>query len=86
MPGGTPLYARQPRNARDIIEFVHNGGVDDKGRAAVLFGECLGNGRAQIGWVLTVGAGREVAEMLDGSTEEIVAKLIELLKAKGGLK
>jgi electron transfer flavoprotein beta subunit len=28
----------------------------------------------------------EGAEMLDGSTEEIVAKLIELLKAKGGLK
>jgi electron transfer flavoprotein beta subunit len=26
------------------------------------------------------------AEMLDGSTEEIIAKLIELLKAKGGLK
>jgi electron transfer flavoprotein beta subunit len=26
------------------------------------------------------------AEMLEGSTEEIVAKLIELLKAKGGLK
>ena len=28
----------------------------------------------------------EGAEMLDGSTDEIVAKLIELLKAKGGLK
>ena len=28
----------------------------------------------------------EGADMLDGSTEEIVAKLIELLKAKGGLK
>ncbi|BBO74490.1 electron transfer flavoprotein subunit beta [Desulfosarcina widdelii] len=28
----------------------------------------------------------EGAEMLEGSTEEIVAKLIELLKAKGGLK
>jgi electron transfer flavoprotein beta subunit len=26
------------------------------------------------------------AEMLTGSTEEIIAKLIELLKAKGGLK
>jgi electron transfer flavoprotein beta subunit len=26
------------------------------------------------------------AEMLEGSTEEIIAKLIELLKAKGGLK
>jgi electron transfer flavoprotein beta subunit len=26
------------------------------------------------------------AEMLDGSTEEIIAKLVELLKAKGGLK
>ena len=28
----------------------------------------------------------EGADMLDGSTDEIVAKLIELLKAKGGLK
>jgi electron transfer flavoprotein beta subunit len=26
------------------------------------------------------------AEMLTGSTEEIIAKLIELLKAKGGIK
>jgi electron transfer flavoprotein beta subunit len=26
------------------------------------------------------------AEMLEGSTEEIIDKLIELLKAKGGLK
>jgi electron transfer flavoprotein beta subunit len=26
------------------------------------------------------------AEMLEGSTEEIVDKLIELLKAKGGIK
>jgi electron transfer flavoprotein beta subunit len=28
----------------------------------------------------------EGAEMLEGSDEEIIAKLIELLKAKGGLK
>jgi electron transfer flavoprotein beta subunit len=28
----------------------------------------------------------EGAEMLEGDTEEIIAKLIELLKAKGGLK
>jgi electron transfer flavoprotein beta subunit len=28
----------------------------------------------------------EGAEMLEGSTEEIIDKLIELLKAKGGLK
>lgn len=28
----------------------------------------------------------EGAEMLEGSTEEIIAKLVELLKAKGGLK
>jgi electron transfer flavoprotein beta subunit len=28
----------------------------------------------------------EGAEMLDGSTEEIVEKLVELLKAKGGIK
>ena len=28
----------------------------------------------------------EGAEMLEGSTEEIVGKLIELLKAKGGIK
>jgi electron transfer flavoprotein beta subunit len=28
----------------------------------------------------------EGAEMLEGSTEEIIEKLIELLKAKGGLK
>ena len=27
-----------------------------------------------------------IAEMLEGSTEEIIDKLIELLKAKGGLK
>ena len=26
------------------------------------------------------------AEMLEGSTEEIIDKLVELLKAKGGLK
>jgi electron transfer flavoprotein beta subunit len=28
----------------------------------------------------------EGAEMLEGSTEEIIAKLLEMLKAKGGLK
>ena len=28
----------------------------------------------------------EGAEMLEGSTEEVIAQLIELLKAKGGLK
>jgi len=28
----------------------------------------------------------EGAEMLEGSTEEIVDKMIELLKAKGGIK
>jgi len=28
----------------------------------------------------------EGAEMLEGSSEEIIEKLIELLKAKGGLK
>jgi len=28
----------------------------------------------------------EGAEMLEGSTEEIIEKLIEMLKAKGGLK
>jgi len=28
----------------------------------------------------------EGAEMLEGSTEEIIAKLMEMLKAKGGLK
>ena len=34
-------------------------------------------------FVPELGAG---AEILEGSTEEIVDKLIELLKAKGGLK
>lgn len=34
-------------------------------------------------FVPAMGAG---AEMLEGSTEEIIAKLIEMLKAKGGLK
>jgi electron transfer flavoprotein beta subunit len=34
-------------------------------------------------FVPVLGAG---AEMLEGSTEEIIAKLLELLKAKGGLK
>jgi electron transfer flavoprotein beta subunit len=34
-------------------------------------------------FVPPVGAG---AEMLQGSTDEITAKLIDLLKAKGGLK
>ena len=43
----------------------------------------------QLGWfrgwhqVPPMGAG---AEMLEGSTDEITAKLIDLLKAKGGLK
>ena len=34
-------------------------------------------------FVPVLGAG---AEMLEGSTEEIIDKLIELLKSKGGLK
>jgi electron transfer flavoprotein beta subunit len=34
-------------------------------------------------FVPPAGAG---AEMLDGSTDDIAAKLIDLLKAKGGLK
>jgi len=34
-------------------------------------------------FVPELGAG---AEMLEGSTEEIIDKLVELLKAKGGLK
>jgi electron transfer flavoprotein beta subunit len=28
----------------------------------------------------------EGAEMLEGSTEEIIEKLVEILKAKGGIK
>jgi electron transfer flavoprotein beta subunit len=56
-------------------------------------------GRRRSGWMTLGAAGARVkrldyfvpemgegAEMLEGSTEEIIAKLIELLKAKGGLK
>jgi electron transfer flavoprotein beta subunit len=58
-------------------------GASDLGVAAAAVGAAGARVKRVDYFVPELGAG---AEMLEGSTEEIVAKLIELLKAKGGLK
>jgi electron transfer flavoprotein beta subunit len=58
-------------------------GASDLGVAAAAVGEAGARVKRVDYFVPELGAG---AEMLEGSTEEIIAKLIELLKAKGGLK
>jgi electron transfer flavoprotein beta subunit len=58
-------------------------GASDLGVDAATVGEAGARVKRVDYFVPELGAG---AEMLEGSTEEIIAKLIELLKAKGGLK
>lgn len=58
-------------------------GAGDLGLAANAVGAAGAKVKKVDYFVPVLGAG---AEMLEGSNEEIIAKLIELLKAKGGLK
>ena len=58
-------------------------GAADLGIAAGTVGAASARVKVEDYFVPELGAG---AEMLEGSTEEIVEKLVELLKAKGGLK
>lgn len=58
-------------------------GASDLGVSSDAAGASAAKVKVQDYFVPTLGAG---AEMLEGSTEEIIDKLIELLKAKGGLK
>jgi len=58
-------------------------GGADLGLAAGTVGAAGARVKVEDYFVPELGAG---AEMLEGSTEEIVEKLVELLKAKGGLK
>ena len=58
-------------------------GTGDLGVSADAVGETGAKVKRMDYFVPELGEG---AEMLEGSTEEIVEKLIELLKAKGGIK
>ena len=58
-------------------------GASDLGVAADAVGTSGANVKLVDYFVPDLGEG---AEMLEGSTEEIIGKLIEYLKAKGGLK
>jgi len=58
-------------------------GAGDLGVAADAVGDAGAKVKCLDYFVPELGEG---AEMLEGSTEEIVEKLIEMLKAKGGLK
>ncbi|RJP75500.1 MAG: electron transfer flavoprotein beta subunit/FixA family protein [Desulfobacteraceae bacterium] len=58
-------------------------GASDLGVSSDAVGAAAAKVKVQDYFVPQLGAG---AEMLEGSTEEIIDKLIELLKAKGGLK
>jgi electron transfer flavoprotein beta subunit len=58
-------------------------GAGDLGVDASAVGEAAAKVKRVDYFVPDTGAG---AEMLTGSTDEIIAKLIEYLKAKGGLK
>jgi len=78
-----PRYVgiRGIRKVASVEIPVH--GVGDIGIAADAVGEAGSKVKRVDYFMPELGEG---AEMLEGSTEEIVAKLIELLKSKGGLK
>ena len=74
MKAGAPLKARAPWRRRIAVAGVCTcatvGAAGARVKRLDYFVPELGEG----------------AEMLEGDTEEIIAKLVELLKAKGGLK
>ncbi len=78
-----PRYVgiRGIRKVASIDIPVHN--LSDLGLAADTLGEAGARVKRVDYFVPELGEG---AEMLEGSTEEIIDKLIELLKAKGGIK
>ena len=78
-----PRYVgiRGIRKVASVDIPVH--GAADLGLAADSVGEAGAKVKRLDYFVPELGEG---AEMLEGSTEEIVEKLIEMLKAKGGLK
>jgi len=78
-----PRYVgiRGIRKVASVEIPVHGSG--DLGVAADTVGEAGSKVKRVDYFVPEMGEG---AEMLEGSTEEIVAKLIELLKSKGGIK
>ena len=78
-----PRYVgiRGIRKVASVEIPVH--GASDLGLAADVVGEAGANVKRVDYFVPDMGDG---AEMLEGSTEEIIDKLVELLKAKGGIK
>ncbi|GBC59513.1 electron transfer flavoprotein subunit beta [Desulfonema ishimotonii] len=78
-----PRYVgiRGIRKVASVEIPVH--GAADLGLDASAVGEAAAKVKRQDYFVPDMGEG---AEMLEGSTEEIIEKLIELLKAKGGVK
>ncbi len=78
-----PRYVgiRGIRKVASVEIPVHN--ASDLGLSADTVGKAGANVKLSDYFVPELGEG---AEILDGSTEEIVDKLIELLKAKGGIK
>ena len=78
-----PRYVgiRGIRKVASVEIPVH--GAGDLGVAADAVGEAGAKVKRLDYYVPELGDG---AEMLEGSTEEIIEKLIEMLKAKGGLK
>jgi electron transfer flavoprotein beta subunit len=78
-----PRYVgiRGIRKVASIDIPVHS--ASDLGIDAAAVGEAGAKVKRQDYFVPDLGEG---AEMLEGSTEEIIEKLIEMLKAKGGLK
>ena len=78
-----PRYVgiRGIRKVASVEIPVH--GASDLGLAADVVGKAGANVKRVDYFVPDMGDG---AEMLEGSTEEIIDKLVELLKAKGGIK
>ena len=78
-----PRYVgiRGIRKVASVDIPVH--GLSDLGLAADMLGEAGARVKRVDYFVPELGEG---AEMLEGSTEEIIDKLIEMLKAKGGIK
>ena len=81
-PVGRSLVARQQLAESEPANYPEQG-AGDLGVDASAVGASGAKVKRLDYFVPELGEG---AEMLEGSTEEIVEKLIEMLKAKGGLK